>query len=292
MMNKKQNILIVGASGFVGQALIKKLVKNSNLFLTSRDKNFIYHGAKIYCGDLANKDFCRKIIFGIDVVFYLAGYKKNIAHHIKYPSDFVLGNVEPLASFLQAVKGSSVKRVVYLSSINVGLYKEGEEDGYVVGKYINELVLGAFSRQSDIDIKIVRSAGIYGPGDNFDPKTANFIPAIIDRIYNSIGDIKIWGTGKRKMQFIFIDDLISNLIASSKSRKMFFVIGSLESLTVNDIAEKIIRLFGKKLTIINDPTRPDKPTQLFEFNNEKNVEFSFDKGLCETVNYYKTTKRI
>ena len=288
MNDKLPNILITGSSGFVGRALIKNLAKDSNLFLVSRDKNFSYPGAKVFCGDLADQAFSKKIILGVDTVFYLAGYKKNIAHHVKYPNDFVFGNIEPLISFLRAAKDSSVKSIIYLSSTNVGLYKEGEKDGYVVGKYINELILKTFSDQYGIDVKIVRSAGIYGPGDNFDPETANFIPSIINKVYESGGEVSVWGTGKRKMQFVFIDDLVSNLVAVLKSGGNFFVVGNSEALAVNDIVGRIIELFGKKRVIKNDQAKPDKPTQLFEFNNVEKLKFSFDKGLAKTVDYYKT----
>jgi GDP-L-fucose synthase len=287
------NILITGANGFVGKILTNKLLgKGDNLFLVSRDKKFKVAGAKIFYGDLIDRDFCKKIVSGIDIVFYLAGYKKNIAYHTKYPSDFILGNIEPLVSFLKVVKESSIKKIIYLSSISVGLYKEGEEDGYVVGKYINELILKSFSKQFDIDIKIVRAPGIYGPGDNFDPETANFIPSMVNKIYKSTKEISVWGNGKRKMQFIFIDDLVSNLVAISQSPKKFFVVGNQEDLTINDIVERIVKLSGRHLIINNDPTKSNKPTQLFQFKNEKKLQFDFDKGLKKTISYFKTINKI
>lgn len=286
---KKENILITGANGFIGKALIEK-IKDKNLFLVSRDDNFQYPGAKIYFGDLSDRKFCKKIVSGIDTVYYLAGYKKNIAFHTKTPNDFVVANIEPLLYFLDAVKNSSIKKIIYLSSTNVGLYKEGEEDGYVVGKYINELILKSFTKQFSVDVKIIRSLGIYGPGDNFNPETANFIPSMINKIFTSESDISVWGTGQRKMQFIYIDDLVSCLVKVASLKEDFFVVGNEESLTVNDITAKIIELSGKSLKIINDHTKPDKPTQLFELNNPTPIKFDIITGLKKTIEYYKTMK--
>jgi GDP-L-fucose synthase len=291
--DKQKNILITGAAGFVGKALTKKISeKKRNLFLVSRDKKFKIAGANVFHGDLADYNFCKKIISGIDTVFYLAGYKKNISYHTKYPGDFVFGNVEPLISFLKAVKESSVKKIIYLSSTNVGLYKEDETDGYVIGKYINELILKSFSVQSDVDIKIIRVPGIYGPGDNFDPDTANFIPAMIRKVFGSTGEIPVWGSGKRKMQFIFIDDLVENLLTISESRDKFFVVGNPENLTINTITEKIIKLASKNFRIKNDATKPDKPTKLFEFYNPVPTKMSFENGMKKTIDYYKTLNKI
>lgn len=276
----------------MGRALTNELLKTKcNLFLVSQDKKFKCSRAKVFYGDLSDENFCKKIVKNIDTVYYLAGYKKNIAFHIKYPNDFVMGNIEPLISFLKAVKNSAVKKFIYLSSTNVGLYKDDEEDGYVVGKYINELMLKSFAKQTGIDIKIVRSTGIYGPGDNFNPETANFIPSMINKIYKSEKEISVWGAGKRKIQFVFIDDLVSNLLAVSKSPKKFFVVGNPEDLTINQITEKIIRFSKKDLKIKNDLTKPDKPTQLFEFNNAQRPRFDFEKGLKRTIDYYKTINK-
>ncbi|KND46801.1 MAG: GDP-L-fucose synthase [Parcubacteria bacterium C7867-006] len=286
---EKLNILITGANGFVGKSLVEKLITN-NLFLVSRDSGFKYSGAHVYYGDLSDEGFCKNIVKNIDIVYYLAGYKENIAFHTKNPNDFVVGNVKPVISFLEAVKGSSVKQIIYLSSTNVGLYKDGEEDGYVVGKYINELILKSFTKQFGVDIKIVRSAGIYGPGDNFNPETANFIPSMINKVFNSSGDISVWGTGKRQMQFVYIDDLVSSLIEVSNLKDNFFIVGNEEVLTINDITSKIIRLSNKGVGIINDPTKPDKPTKLFDFNNPTSPKIDFENGLKKTIEYYKSIK--
>lgn len=282
------NILITGASGFVGRALTDKLLfQKDKIFLISKDRNFKSGRAKVFYGDLNDGNFCRKIVKNIDLVYYLAGYKKNIAHHIKYPNDFVFGNIKPIFTFLEAIKDSAVKKIIYLSSTNVGFYKEGEEDGYIIGKYISELILKSFSGQFNIDVKIVRASGIYGPGDNFDLKVANFIPAIINKIFESTGEILVWGSGKRKVQFIFIEDIVSNLVAISNSPDKFFIIGNPESLTVNNIVKKIVKLSGRNLVIKNDLTKPDKQTVLFKFNNERKPKFNLEKGLKKTIDYYK-----
>ena len=287
----KQNILVTGVSGFVGQRLIPKLAEHNNLFLVSRDENFSSTDGKVLHGDLSDPSFCSEIVKNIDTVYYLAGFKKNIAFHTKNSYDFVVGNVEPIISFLKAVNVSTIKKIIYLSSTNVGLYKEGEEDGYVVGKYINELILNSFAKQYGMDIKIVRSAGIYGPGDNFNKETANFIPAMINKVYECEKEISVWGTGKRELQFVYIDDLVSNLVTIADSTKNFFTIGNPETLTINEIVEKIISLSGKELEIKNDATKPDKPTQLFEFDNAEPPQWNFNLGLPLTLSYYKSIKK-
>ena len=242
-MNKKKNILVIGASGFVGRALTKKLLGTGhNIFLTSRDEKFRCRGARVYFGDIFNGKFCNKILRGIDVVYYLAGYKENVLGHTERPFDFILGNVRPMLSFLDALRRSHATRMIYLSSVLVDyVLEQGEEiDGYASGKYINELILRSFAKQSRINIKIIRSVSIYGPGDNFNQETANLIPALIEKVAQARRGVTIWGNGKRRMQFIYIDDLVANLLAVGGNYKSdFYIFGNPETASVKEIVEKI-----------------------------------------------------
>ena len=128
-MNVK-NILIIGASGFIGQALTKKLLKTkNNIYLTSRDQQFKHTKVKkIYCGDLINPSFCKKILKKVDLVYYLAGYKKNLKWHLEQPFEFYDNNTLPLLNFLKALSSSRVKTVIYLSTINVSYFNPDDED--------------------------------------------------------------------------------------------------------------------------------------------------------------------
>lgn len=289
-IRQNKNILIVGGGGFVGRTLAARLIgSNNRIFLTARKKNLKFPGAKTLYGDLSDKLFCQEILKNIDIVYYLAGYKKNLAFHTKKPFDFIIGNVAPFLNFLDALKTSKVKILVYLSSIIVEYMdlRDQNIDGYVWGKHINELVLKSFAKQSNTDVKIVRSAPIYGPGDNFNPEVANFIPALIHRIYNSSYQLVVWGRGKRKLQFIYIDDLVRNLISISNQKRDFFVCGNPQVLNINEVAKIIISLSGKRLKIRNDISKPDKPTKFFRFSNAVKPRIGLKEGLRRTVAYYK-----
>ncbi|OGY45190.1 MAG: hypothetical protein A2744_01385 [Candidatus Buchananbacteria bacterium RIFCSPHIGHO2_01_FULL_44_11] len=287
---KRKNILIIGAAGFVGQALVKKLLSQpGNLFLTAQSKKFKCSGAKVFYGDLTDKKFCQKIVRGVDLVYYLAGYKKNIAWHAKKPFEFFVGNLKPFLNFLAAAQRSKIKKIVYLSStiVDYAATEQKTIDGYAWGKYANELALKSFKAQNKIDTVLIRSAAIYGPGDNFNPAVANFIPATIGRVSQAQGELVIWGRGLRKMQFIFIDDLVANLVAAQKTKKDFFVVGNPEVMTVNQVVQKIIGLSDKKLAIKHDLSKPDKSSQLVKFSNLVKPQFSLSQGLAKTISYYQ-----
>lgn len=270
--------LVIGAGGFAGRALSAAFEK--------RGRNAVR--ATRAQGDLADPKYCRKILKGVGTVYYLAGAKKNLRFHTQEPFAFVEGNVRPFLTFLQALAQSRVKTFLYLSSTIVAYVDSNlETDGYVLGKQINEQVFWAFQRQfPKIEMKLVRSAPIYGPGDNFKKETANFIPATIMKAANAKGEIEVWGQGKRRLQFIYIDDLVRNLLAAEKTKGNFFVFGNPESASVNEVVHKIIKLSGKNLKLKNNWQKADKPTKLAKFKNLIRPQVSLEEGLARTIKYF------
>ena len=291
MAKKPANILITGAGGFLGTALAKHLAEGKDVLrLSARKRMHVPGNAKVLYGDLTNAAYCSKILKGIDTVYYTAGFKKNIAIHTGTPFQALAGNVLPLLTFLTAAKKSQIKKLIYVSSTIVEYASPDDEkmDGYVWGKYINEMAIKSFAKEFDIKIKIIRSAALYGAGDNFDPKTANFIPAFIRRVAQAKDEVVIWGDGKRTLQFIYVDDLVRNMIAASESPCTFFVFGNTEEVTVNDIARNIIRIFGRALTVRHDFNKPDKKTMLSSFDNLVKPKIDMVTGLEKTLQYYRT----
>jgi nucleoside-diphosphate-sugar epimerase len=272
MATSRKQIAVLGAGGFVGKALCSRLKKTPHRVVALTRKN----------GDLADLDFCRKTLKNKNVVYYLAAAKKNIAHHTERPFDFVRDNTLPLLTVLEALKHLPPQTFVYVSSVlaEYANDEDAEIDGYVLGKRIGELALRAFAKQTGWNVKIVRSAAVYGPQPTIDPKTANVIPSMIDRIRKSEDEFMIWGTGKRKLQFIHVDDLSANLVAIGlKKTPSQLTVGNPETVTVDELARLILKKLGKRLRIAHDTSKPDKPTKLFRFENPVPIRYSLSKGL-------------
>jgi nucleoside-diphosphate-sugar epimerase len=271
-------VLVTGAGGFVGRSLVSALQKVGRDVRASTRKD----------GDLSDPKFCKKILTGVETVFYLAGSKKNLRFHLAQPYTFAAENLRPFLTFLNALERSRVKKLIYLSSTIVEYANDDKEiDGYVLGKYLNERLIEAFRKQFQIDVKLVRSVATYGPGDNFDPRSANFLPAMIRKVFAAREEVEVWGRGKRKLQFIYIDDLVKNLLATEKAKGNFFVFGHPQSIGVNEIVRKIIVLSGKRLQIKNNWQEADKPTKLARFKNFIAPRVSLSEGLRRTISYYQ-----
>ncbi|MEO5927996.1 MAG: NAD(P)-dependent oxidoreductase [Patescibacteria group bacterium] len=285
MPSRRRAILVTGANGFVGRALLKHLsASHDHVTATSRTKTS-FDGATTIVGDLRKPTFCKKAVAEKDIIYYLAAARKNIAQHTSRPFDFYRDNLEPLLTFLDALKACPPAILVYVSSVLVGYVgQEGSNDGYLLGKYASELALQAFAKQYGWDVRIVRAAAVYGPGDRTEPELATFIPSMIRKLKTDDTELVIWGKGTRKLQFIFIDDLAANLVAIGNGKKSgMFLVGNNESASVNAIARMIMVQLGKKKTVRHDLTKPDKPSQLNRFENPVPMKTSLAQGLKKTI---------
>ncbi len=287
MAKRQSSILVVGGRGFIGAKLAGQLSKSGKkVIVTSRTKGKVPAGTRLAVGDLMDARFCRRIAKDASTIFYLAAAKKNIAHHTNKPYDFVRGNILPLLSFLDALQNEKPGTFIYVSSALVAYAMDESEaaDGYILGKLACEHAVNAFAKQTGWHVSIVRSTAVYGPGDSFDPAVANFIPSIIQRIKTSEKELSIWGRGLRKLQFIYVDDLVENLIAIGRSHTTgTFTIGNPEVMSVNQIAKLVIDLMGKKLALKHDLSKADKETKLSRFKNIKVPRVNLKEGLKRTI---------
>ena len=96
------------------------------------------------------------------------------------------------------------------------------QDRYVgMAKRIGEIQAEAYSNQYNWKaVKIVRPSNVYGPFDNFDPKTAHVIPSLIYKAATSSnGILNVAGDGSAIRDFIYVDDVVDGILLALKSNK-------------------------------------------------------------------------
>jgi GDP-L-fucose synthase len=145
---------------------------------------------------------------------------------------------------------------------------------------------------------------MYGPGDNFDPKSSHVIPALI-RKFADAKDKKekkviLWGTGKASREFLYVADAARGLrLAAEKYDGPAPVnIGAGFEITIRDLANLIAKLMDYRGEIAWDTSMPDgqprrmldvsKAEQLFGFK----AETTFEEGLRKTIDWYLQKKKV
>ena len=139
-----------------------------------------------------------------------------------------------------------------------------------------------YGKDKGVDFRSVMPTNLYGPGDRYHSKNSHVIPGLILRFHeakiNKIPNVKVWGTGKPKREFLYVDDMaracihVMNLnkkIYEKKSNLMcsHINIGTGKDLTIKEVAKIIKDVVGYKGKIIFDPSKPDgSPRKLLRIN--------------------------
>jgi GDP-L-fucose synthase len=144
---------------------------------------------------------------------------------------------------------------------------------------------------------------LYGPGDNFNPKTSHVIPALIKKCFDAIehGDkeIIVWGTGKPTREFLYVEDAAEAIVlATEKYNKSGPVnLGSGFEISVAELTDMITRLTGFRGTLVWDASKPDgQPRRRFDTTRaEREFGFKaktgFEEGLQKTIDWYKKQRK-
>ena len=271
-MIKGKRILVTGGGGFIGSHLAKKLLEEDNFVRVVDIKwdGFMeepYYSEKLTL-DLRLYENCLKITEGIDYVFNLAANMGGIGYITAVGADVMYDNVMINANIARACLENKVKRLFFSSSACVyPTYKQTteevsplkEEDAipadpdnyYGWEKLYTEKMLEAFKKDYGLEIRIVRYHNIYGPRGTYKGGREKSPAAICRKVAEASdpGEIEIWGDGKQTRSYCYIDDCVRGTIMLMESDyDKPLNIGSDRLVTIDELADIVIKVSGKKIT--------------------------------------------
>lgn len=304
---KNKNVLITGGTGMIGREVAKILCDaGAQVTIVSLDKVSIDLPVSYIYGDLCDFSFCKKVTAGSDCVFHIAGVKGSMEVSKSMLASHFVPTMMMNTNLLEACRKNEVNKVVYTSSI--GAYAEAEifketEDMSVFGgppldfagwaKRMGELQVHAYKMQyHSNNFSVVRPAAVYGPGDNFDPKSAMMIPAIMSKIHKQDGPIEIWGNGTAIRDIAFSRDIAKGLVLAlyHGSGSSYLNLGSGSGVTVKDIIETLQDFI--EFDYVFDTSKPSGASKkLMDISRAQNSigyypETSLQEGLRETWDWY------
>jgi len=303
----QKRITVTGGMGFLGSHLIGKLKEEKSC------KN-------VYVADLPDYDL-RNLV---DIKKMYDVQKPNIVIHLAAVVGGIGANRENPGRYFydNAIMGIQLMHEAYLRRIEkfVALgticcypkhtpppfreedlwngYPEETNAPYGLAKKMLLVQSQAYRQQYGFNSIFLMPVNLYGPGDNFDPKSSHVIPALIkkciDAIENNDDHIEVWGTGKVTREFIYVEDAAEAIIlATERYNKSDPVnIGTGFEITIKDLVRLIARLTGFKERIIWDTSKPDgQPRRMLDISKAKKefgfkTKTSFEEGLKKTIKWY------
>jgi GDP-D-mannose 3',5'-epimerase len=272
-------ILVCGAGGFIGSHLVKRLKSEGHWVRGADLKNpeFGESPADEFCiGDLGRQDECEKIIDQrFDAIYQLAADMGGAGYIFSGENDanIMHNSVSVNLNVLAAAQRHGLKDIFYSSSaciypevnqldVNNPVTDEGSaypaspDSEYGWEKLFSERMYFAFNRNMNTRARIARYHNIYGPEGTWQGGREKAPAALCRKIALAAngGSIDIWGDGKQTRSFLYIDDCLDATLRLMSSEFDGPVnIGSEEMVSINQLADLIMQIAGKKLVIKHIP---------------------------------------
>ncbi|MGB2841500.1 MAG: SDR family oxidoreductase [Halobacteriota archaeon] len=302
-------IIITGGAGFIGSNLAEELSKEKDNEIiivddlsTGKTENLkkFNQNIKFVRGSITDLDLLKMIFEDVDYVFHQAAIP-SVPRSIKDPIASNNANINGTLNVLVAAKDSSVKKVICASSSSV--YGDTPElpkredmranpkSPYAVTKLVGEYYCKVFNEVYGLKTVSLRYFNVYGPRQ--DPYSD--YAAVIPRFINMVSENKppvIYGDGEQTRDFTFVKDVVrANIFAAKSDAKGVYNIAYGNRISINELANMIMKLMGKNLKPVHDaPREGDVMHSLGDISRAKKglgyePRYSLEEGLRGTIEW-------
>jgi nucleoside-diphosphate-sugar epimerase len=270
-----KTILITGASGFIGKhlcALLYSAAYNTQFKLVALSSVSVPGIPTVLHNDytFSKENFIKLGVTKIDLVIHVGAFIPKVSSDSNNIEACNL-NIDRTKYLLDNIF-ESPQKFVFLSTVDVYTLTDKVIDEstqtqpvslYGWSKLYCEKLLTSWGEQNKVEIQILRVGHVYGPGEEAYGK---IIPAVFKKIKRN-ENIEIWGTGKEKRAFIYVDDLVKAIANSIPLVKPLGVVNlvSDQSIAIADLVQKMISITGSQSKIVYK-TNTAPPRDLI-FNN-------------------------
>ena len=304
-----RRVMVTGGAGFLGRAVVARLQE------AGADEIFVPRSS----------DFDLRTLEGVEralaegrpeLVIHLAAVVGGIGANRENPGRFFYENAIMGIQLMEQARLSGVAKFVTVGTVCAypkftpipfhedelwNGYPEETNAPYGLAKKMLLVQGQAYREQYGFNAIHLIPVNLYGPGDNFDPRSSHVIPALIKKCVDArgagAGSIEVWGSGSASREFLYVDDAAEAIVLGAERYDDAAPVnlGVGREITIRELVELIARLTGFAGEIRWDASKPDgQPRRALDTSRARAFGFvantSFEDGLRKTIEWYEATR--
>ena len=249
--------------------------------------------------------------FKPDVIVNCAAMVGGVHSNNTKPAQFIYNNLVIQTNLIHAAYKGKIKKLIFLGSSCIyprnskqpikedyllSGYLEKTNEPYAIAKIAGIKMCEAYRREYGCNFISVMPTNLYGINDNFDKYDSHVMPALIRKFAeakeSNANEVEIWGTGKPKREFLFVDDLAEAILTIDKKYNDVkpINVGFGEDISIKKLSYKLKKLFKFNGKIKFNKDFPDgTPRKLLDVKQIEKLGWrpktSLEKGLIKTMNW-------
>lgn len=304
-MQKNSKIYVAGHTGLVGSSIIRKLKSDGygNIITKELDELNLLNYSKVQKFFKEEKP---------EYVFSAAAKVGGILANETKKAEFIYENLQIQNNLIHNAYINDVKKLLFLGSSCIypklcpqpikeeyllSGYLEESNDAYAIAKIAGIMMCQSYNLQYGTNYISVMPTNLFGYNDNFNLTTSHVLPALIRKFHEAkiknFDEVTVWGTGKAKREFLFIEDLSDALLflMNNYNSSEIINVGTGVDLEISELANIIKEITGFKNKIKYDNSKPDgTPRKLLDVSKINNLGWkaktSLEDGIKLTYQWF------
>jgi GDP-L-fucose synthase len=314
-MDNNSKILVAGANGMVGSAIVRNLESKGYTNIIKGTRHIV---------DFTDQEATDRFfqLEKPEYVFVAAAKVGGIMANNNYKADFLTENLRIQTNIIDSAYRWGAKKLLFLGSsciypkfatqpitedqLMTGAL-EPTNDAYAIAKIAGIMLCQAYRQQHGFNAISLMPTNLYGPNDNFDLETSHVLPAMIAKFHYMkengyaidmggpwYGSVKLWGDGSAMREFLHVDDLAEACYTCMQNYDGIehINVGTGEDVTIKELAHTISDVVGFMGDIEWDTTKPNgTPRKVLNVNKIKALgwkpKIGLRDGIEKTYEWYK-----
>ena len=303
----EKRIVVTGGAGFLGRQVLDQLIKagaNPNKIDIPRSRD----------QDLRILENCHRVAEQKDIIIHLAAHVGGIGLNREKPAELFYDNLMMGTQLIHAAHQAGVEKFVCVGTICAypkftpvpfkeddlwSGYPEETNAPYGIAKKALLVQLESYRLQYGFNGIYLLPVNLYGPEDNFDPRSSHVIPALIRKVYEAQqkGDkqLFVWGDGSPTREFLYSTDAALGIVMATQAydKPEPVNLGTNYEISIRNLVELICQLMEWEGEIIWETHQPNgQPRRCLDTQRAKaefgfTAQVEFKEGLRNTIDWYR-----